>query len=101
MCYCTPEIKTPCCGEKCHAFLGEQAAPCPWHAPWVDKPKGALVMADILKMIETIRNDKKLGPFTMHLYDATLRAIGYDPNDYPELEGEPGVRVISAQTTKD
>lgn len=30
MCYCTPTIRTLCCGEKCHALLPPKAT-CPWH----------------------------------------------------------------------
>lgn len=32
MCWCTPGIRTPCCGEKCHVHQGIQADACGFHA---------------------------------------------------------------------
>lgn len=95
MCYCTPSIRTPCCGEKCHDFLGPEAAPCPWHWPWTGK--GDSILADVQKMIQQIQIDRKYKPLEMYLSDDAIRALGGDPEDYPTLEGYPGVRVVRGE----
>jgi len=51
-------------------------------------------MADVHKMIKILQADKLHGPALMYLPDSGIVAMGGDPNDYPELEGYPGVRVV-------
>ncbi len=46
-------------------------------------------------MIRQLQN-KDLGPYTFYYPDETIRLMGGDPNDYPQLEGHPGVRMVEA-----
>lgn len=49
---------------------------------------------DVREMIRQLETDRSYGPSTLFIPDQYLIAMGYNPNDYPELEGYPGVRAI-------
>jgi hypothetical protein len=55
------------------------------------------VLSDVLKMIETLKKDRSRSPGVMYLPDEGLCKMGLDPNDYPQLEGYPGVRVVEVK----
>ena len=62
---------------------------------WLGPPQGDKIYEEVLKMVETLKK-AKYSPFELHLSDETLQDMGYDPNDYPELEGYPGWRKVKA-----
>lgn len=41
MCWCTPNMRTPCCGsDACHRMLDSMGAgECPWHKEPTPEPK--------------------------------------------------------------
>ncbi len=55
---------------------------------------------DVLKMIVALQADRKYGPYEMHLPDEYIISKGGNPNNYPELEGHPGWRVVRANEDK-
>ena len=55
---------------------------------------------DVLKMVEHMQQDAKYGPFELYCTDKMLRQMGFTPEDYPELEGYPGVRVLRSKGTQ-
>lgn len=52
---------------------------------------------DVIKMIDALEADARFSSYQLHLPDEWLIKHGYDPNDYPELEGHSGYRVIEAK----
>lgn len=58
------------------------------------EPRGDAIMADVLKMIETLQQESKFGPALFYLPDSAIVRMGGNPGDYPMLEGYPGVRVV-------
>jgi hypothetical protein len=55
------------------------------------------IREDVERMIALLEWDRGHGPYMMYLPDEMLIAWGRDPNDYPELEGHPGIRVVIAK----
>lgn len=98
MCYCTPTIRTPCCGEKCHALRAEVGeTSCPWHKSWTATPMSPTIMEAVLKMIAALQRDRLYNPTLFYLPDRAITAMGGNPEDYPMLEGYPGVRVVTGK----
>lgn len=52
------------------------------------------ILDDVKAMIRALERDKQHGPGLMYLPDTSIRELGGNPDDYPELEGSPGVRVV-------
>lgn len=61
---------------------------------WTHESKGNEIIDDVRKMIEACQRDKLHGPAVLYLPDSGIIELGGDPNDYPELEGFPGIRVV-------
>jgi hypothetical protein len=64
---------------------------------WGKDKIGKSILEDVLKMIEVLQRDKKYGSYVMYLPDAFITAQGGDPDDYPMLEGHPGIRVVEVR----
>ena len=63
--------------------------------PWTcDCPCHKRILDDVMSMIETLKANRRHSPSLMYLPDEGIRTLGGDPNDYPELEGYPGLRVV-------
>lgn len=55
------------------------------------------LLEDVQTMLKRLSEDTAYGPTLMYLPDEAVRRLGGDPNDYPELEGYPGLRVIESR----
>lgn len=55
------------------------------------------VRTEILTMLLALQRAKEHDPLTFYYSDEIVVALGGNPEDYPELEGYPGVRVVPAK----
>ncbi len=63
---------------------------------WLN-PAGGSIQEDILKMIERLQDETLKSPCTFYIPDESIRLMGGNPEDYPELEGHLGVRKVEAK----
>lgn len=52
---------------------------------------------DVIAMMKALQSNAQYEPPIVYMPDSTIIALGGDPNDWPELEGFPGVRVVTRQ----
>lgn len=50
---------------------------------------------DVIATLEALQRGTKYEPPLMYLPDSTIIRLGGNPDDYPMLEGYPGVRVVT------